>query len=187
MELVEQLLQALVEAGPDRGGLAGPPPRHDPPPSFAELEREIAGAFPALANVGYPAALQALYAHPLPFLDCRLVRLVASPSGAPLRELQELVFNSWWPELIAGQGLLAVADEGSDGGPLCLDTRAGDSPETWPVVVWDHDWQRVTATPFSSTDRMLACVIHLLQGGKIADLAGIGPQGSATEYAFLDE
>jgi hypothetical protein len=83
---------------------------------------------------------------------------------------------------------LAVADEGNDGGPLCLDTRAGDSPEAWPVVLWDHDWRQVTARPFSSAERMMACAIHLLRGGKIADLAAIDPQGSAaTEYAFLDE
>jgi hypothetical protein len=62
---------------------------------------------------------QALHAHVLPFLDCRIVRFEASPAGAPLRELRALVFDSWEPEAITGQGLLAVADDGPDGGPLC--------------------------------------------------------------------
>jgi hypothetical protein len=141
-----------------------------------------------LAQVRYPALLQALYAHVLPALDCRLVRFQASPADAPLEELRELVFNGWEPELIAGQGLLAVADEGNDGGPLCLDTRAGGSPEAWPVVFWDHSWRKVVGRPFSSTEQMLACTIHLVRGGRIADLATIDPQGSAaTEYAFFDE
>jgi hypothetical protein len=173
--VVEQLLQALVAA--DR--LAGPPPRHDPPPSFAALEQEIADAFPALAQVRYPAVLQAMYAHPLPFLDCSIVRFEASPHRPPLRQLRTLVLDSWEPEAIAGQGLLAVADDGNDAGPLCLDTRAGDSPEAWPVVLWDHDWRQITAKPFSSAERMLACVTHRLRGGRIADLAAIDPQGSA--------
>jgi hypothetical protein len=186
MDVVEQLLQALVADG--RSGLAGPPPRHDPPPSFAELEQEIADAFPALAQVAYPAVLQALYAHVLPVLDCRIVRFEASPAGEPLSELRALVLHSWWPDEIAGQGLLAVADDGNDGGPLCLDTRAGDSPEAWPVVLWDHDWRQITARPFSSAERMLACVAHLVRGGHAADLATIDPQGSAaTQYALLDE
>jgi hypothetical protein len=186
MEVVGQLLQALV--ADSRSGLAGPPPRHDPPPLFAELEQEIADAFPALAQVRYPAVLQALYAHLLPFLDCGLVWFEPSPAGAPLRELRALVFDSWWPEEIAGQGLLAVAVEANGALPLCLDTRAGDSPQAWPVVLWDHDWQQITATPYSSAERMLACITHWLPGGKIAELAAIDPQGSAaTWYAFLDD
>ena len=185
MEVIEQLLQALVDD--DRNELTELPPRHDPPPAFTALGHEIAAAFPALAQVRYPMVLQALYAHPLPFLDCGLVRFVASPSDAPLRELRELVFNGWEPELIAGQGLLAIADEGNDGGPLCLDTRVGGPPEAWPVMFWDHDWEQVTTRPFSSAERMLACTIHLLRGGKVAELAAIDPQGSAaTEYAFFD-
>jgi len=108
--------------------------------------------------------------------------------GAPLRELRALVFDAWRPDAIAGHGLLAVADDGNDGGPLCLDTRVGGPPERWPVVLWDHDWRQVTVRPFSSTDRMLACVTHLLRGGRAADLAAIDPQGSAASfYAFLDE
>ena len=184
--IVARLLQALVEDG--RSGLAQPPPRHAPPPSFAALQQEIAHAFPALAQVAYPTVLQALYAHVLPAVDCGIVRFEASPPGAPLRELRALVFDSWEPEAIAGQGLLAVADDGNDGGPLCLDTQAGGSPEAWPVVLWDHDWQKVTARPFSSAERMLACLTHLLQGGRVADLAAIDPQGSAaSDYVFLDE
>jgi hypothetical protein len=91
MGVVEQLLQALVEADPDRCELTGLPPRHDPPPPFAELEREIASAFPALAHVGYPAVLQALYAHMLPFLACELVQFVASAQDAPLDGLRSSV------------------------------------------------------------------------------------------------
>jgi hypothetical protein len=35
---------------------------------------------------------------------------------------------------------------------------------------------------------MVACVTHLLRGGRAADLAAIDPQGSAvTYYALLDE
>jgi hypothetical protein len=185
--IAEQLLQALVDDG--RSGLTQPPPRHDPAPSFAALEQQIAHAFPALVHVAYPALLQALYAHELPLLDCGMtVRFVASPRGAPLRELRALVFDAWRPDAIAGHGLLAVADDGNDGGPLCLDTRVGGPPERWPVVLWDHDWRQVTVRPFSSTDRMLACVTHLLRGGRAADLAAIDPQGSAASfYAFLDE
>lgn len=68
-----------------------------------------------------------------------------------------------------------------------LDTGAGASPEAWPVVPWDHDWRKVTARPFSSAERVLAYLTHLLQGGHAADLAAIDPQGSAaTDYAFLD-
>jgi hypothetical protein len=186
MRIVEQLLEALVKKG--RSGLVGLPPRHAPAPSFAALQQEIAHSFPVLVHVAYPTVLQALYAHVLPRLDCGIMRFEASPSGAPLRQLRALVFDGWEPEAIAGQGLLAVADDGNDAGPLCLDTRAGGSPETWPVVLWDHDWEQVTARPFSSAERMLACITHLLQGGRAADLAAIDPQGSAaTEYAFLDE
>ena len=56
------------------------------------------------------------------------------------------------------------------------------------MVLWDYDWQQVTATLYSSAERMLACITHLRRGGWIADLAVIDPQGSAaTHYAFLDE
>jgi hypothetical protein len=184
--VVEQLLQALVEADPDRCELTGLPPRHDPPPPFAELEREIASAFPALAHVGYPAVLQALYAHVPPVLACELVQFVASDQEAPLDGLRELVFR-YNPELIAGQGLLAIADEGHAQGPLCLDTRVGGPPEAWPVVLWRHGWEDVTATLDSSAERMLACVTHRLRGGRIAELAAIDPQGSvASYYGYLD-
>jgi hypothetical protein len=55
-------------------------------------------------------------------------------------------------------------------------------------VLWDHDWRKVTARPFSSAERVLTCLTHLLQGGRPADLAAIDPQGpAATVYAFLDE
>jgi hypothetical protein len=53
-----------------------------------------------------------------------------------------------------------------------------------------HLWQQgsATATPFSSAGRMLACVTHLLRGGRVVDLASIDPEGSAaTHYAFFDE
>jgi hypothetical protein len=184
--VVEQLLQVLVADG--RSGLAGPPPRHAPPPSFRSLEQEIAHRFPALAEVAYPAVLQALYAHVLPGLDCGIVQFQASPPDAPVGELRALVLDSWEPEAIAGQGLLAIADDGNDGGPLCLDSRAGGAPEGWPVVLWDHDWEQVTATLYSSAERMLACVIHWLQEGRVAGLAAIDPQGSAaTYYDFYDE
>jgi hypothetical protein len=111
----------------------------------------------------------------LPGLDCGIVRFQASPPDAPLGELRALVFDSWEPEAIAGQGLLAIADDGNDGGPLCLDSRGGGAPEGWPVVLWDHDWQQVTATLYSSAERMLACVIHWLQEGRVAGLATIDP------------
>jgi hypothetical protein len=186
MEVVGQLLQALV--ADSQSGLVELPPRHAPPPMFAELELEIADAFPALAQVRYPMVLQALYAHVLPFLDCGLVWFEASPAGAPLRGLRTLVFDGWWPEELAGQGLLAVAIEANGALPLCLDTRVGDSPQAWPVVLWDHGWQKIIATPYGSAERMLACSTHCLRGGKIAELAAIDPQGSAASwYAFLDD
>jgi hypothetical protein len=184
--VVDQLLQALVEEG--RSGLAELPPRHDPPPPFAALEQEIAGAFPALAQVRYPAVLQAVYAHVLPFLDCSIVWFEASPAGAPLRQLRTLVFDGWWPDQIAGQGLLVVAIDANTSGALCLDTRVGDSPGAWPVVLWDYSWRQVTTRPFSSAERMLACVTHRLRGGRVADMAAIDPQGSAaTTYSIFDE
>jgi hypothetical protein len=181
---VEELLQALVDDGWE---LTGPPPRHEPPPPFAALEREIATAFPALAKVGYPMALQALYGYVLPFLDCSLVWFEASPAEAPLRGLRTLVFDAWWPEEIAGQGLLAVAME-STGCALCLDARVGGSPEVWPVVRWDDSWRQVTTGPlFSSAERMLACLTDWWRGGRIADWSAIDPRGSAAHhYDFLD-
>jgi hypothetical protein len=80
--VVEQLLEALVADG--RSGLARPPPRHRPVPSFVALEHEIARAFPALAHIAYPAVLQTLYAHELPGLDCGIVRFEAR-HRTPLR------------------------------------------------------------------------------------------------------
>jgi hypothetical protein len=50
------------------------------------------------------------------------------------------------------------------------------------VVLWDHGWEQVTATLYSSAERMLACVIHWLQEGRVAGLAAIDPQGSAATY-----
>jgi hypothetical protein len=58
-------------------------------------------------------------------------------------ELPALVFDAWEPEQVAGRGLLAVANDGNDGGPLCLDSRVGGASEGWPVVLWDHGWKSV--------------------------------------------
>jgi hypothetical protein len=51
-------------------------------------------------------------------------------------ELPALVFDAWEPEQVAGRGLLAVANDGNDGGPLCLDSRGGLRPQVKSAYSW---------------------------------------------------
>lgn len=86
------------------------------------------------------------------------------------------------PAVIAGRGLLAIAEDGNDGGPLCLDTTKGLNPEHWPVVLWDHDERNTTGVLYSSASRLVACGAYLLGGGAPGGLAEVDPAGAAADY-----
>ncbi len=113
---------------------------------------------------------------------------MASKRGDPLEPLATLAFDSYLPSEIAGRGYLAVAEDGNDGGPICIDTRFGPEPDQWPLHLWDHDHQGIGPVLYISADQLLACAAHVLAGGSIHDLNRIDPEGHAADYyGFLDE
>lgn len=98
-----------------------------------------------------------------------------------------LALDGYDPDQIAGAGLLPIAEDGNDGGPLVVDVRAGGDPDVAPIRLWDHDARSVGPALYPNAATLLATAAHLLRGGRVADLASLGAPMAAEEYAFLDE
>lgn len=184
-QLVGELLSAAI--GDPHTAMAAWPPRHDTGVDFESLERRLSTGFDALAGFRYPPVLVELYSYVLPHIDCGLIRLMASAESDPLRELHEasLVWGS--PDRVAGAGFVAIADDGNDGGPLCLDVRSGRVASMAPIVLVDHETFEPSAVLYDDADSLVRCAAHLLRGGRVADLESLGGSGAAREFAFWDE
>lgn len=181
--LVTEFLRAA--SNDPSSGVTAPVPRHDPAPDFSALEDDLAARFPGL-QFRFPANLALLYAYVLPAIDCGLIRWLSSPRHQPLGDLRRLLFDSWVPEELAGDGVVPIADDGNDGGPLCLDVREQPG-EFAPVVLWDHEL-RTSSTPlYDDFDALLRCSTHLLVGGRVQELGALGGFGVAREFAWWDE
>lgn len=183
-QLVAELLDAAL-ADP-WSGLRQPPRQHPHAPDFERLEQEVARAFPVLVGFRYPAVLRLLYERELPRIDCGLVRLEASAGADPVAHLRAMVFEQYDPERIAGRGLVAIAEEGNDGGPLCVDVRSRP-PDDAPVVLWDHESGEVSVPLFDNAAALVRGCSALLRGGRVADLAEHGGRGAARVYDWWDD
>ena len=157
----------------DQRSVAGP---------FDELEAQITRTF--RVSITYPTVIRNLYGFVFPELDGQIIRFLASPATDPLGPLRTLAFDCYDPPSIVGLGLLPVAEDGNDGGPLVVDCRNGEDPNNAPVKLWDHERRSVGALLYPNTKVLLAAAAHLLGGGNVIDLGSLGAPNAAHEYRF---
>lgn len=121
-------------------------------------------------------------------MDIEIARLPSSPSNDPLGPLCQRILGGDRPREL---GLVPFGDEGMmDAGDLCFDARAPRDDADWPIVYWDHEWERspheIGPTIFSNFAKLLECAIHFLQGDhrfgarrhRIAGFFDIDPDGA---------
>ena len=82
------------------------------------------------------------------------------------------------PEELAGASLVPIADDGNDGGPLCLDV-AERSSQLAPVVLWDHD-HRTVSVPLYDNFGSLAVRSRTWAHSVAPELPACSPGGTAT-------
>ncbi|WP_196937111.1 SMI1/KNR4 family protein [Sphingobacterium hungaricum] len=101
------------------------------------------------------------------FEDCDFpyVRL---PNSMPTNPLEQIIDNLDWfiAEELIPLGFIPFADEGNDTGPLVFDTRNKKDNKDFPIRVYDHEYggdlEGLSEIIFSSFDKLLACLAHLL-------------------------
>lgn len=145
------------------------------PPDFEALEADIAKGFPTDVALRFPAAIREVYRWSFAGAQVGPVRLIDAPVGDPLAQLREQIFDFYDPGAIAGQGLLVIADDGNDGGPLCLRAEQGVPADAWSVWLWDHEDGGVTDRLFSSADKMIEVLRAIQDGSTVSEAAGLDP------------
>lgn len=185
---ISSLAQNLLEAAAadELTPLVLPLQHHESAPDFAELEAAIRDRYPTGPQLQYPEAIRDLYTYAFPKIDCGVIRLHPCRAEDPLGELRAAALDGWSPGEIVGRGLLPIAEDGNDGGPLCVDLREAD-PDSAPVCLWDHDWHRISDPLFENSAAMLRCVTSLLSGASVEELARHGGAGAAAYYGWWDE
>jgi hypothetical protein len=154
------------------------------PAAFVELEGDVAQT--SGRPLTYPPAIRELYEFVFPDLDCQIIRLMGSPAGDPLRRLRQLAVESYDPEQILGAGLLPLAEDGNDGGPLVMDLSRGAAPAEAPIRLWDHERRAAGPALYPNATVLLVAAAHLLRDGSVAELAELGAPAAADAYGWWD-
>ncbi|MGE0867906.1 MAG: hypothetical protein AB7P03_05065 [Kofleriaceae bacterium] len=177
----------LIPPADASGWIGWKPRRMDGALDWTALEAEIGAC--------YPPSFKRWYGRTFALdLDCGVVRLIAPRPPDPLACLRAAA-TTFGTTLVA-QGLLPFGREGNDAGPLCFDTRVAGADGETPVVSVDRELidipeDAISGVLFSSFERLLACLNHLLKAETPADrarriraFARIDPQGARVAWPY---
>src|SRR5579885_577741 len=158
-------LDMLVDPTPNKSGWVEwklVPQMTSLEPAMLALEKEV--------GIGLPTSFKDWLSRYYTLdMDIAIARLPACPSNNPLGPLRERIFGSGYhSERPRALGLLPFGAEAKmDAGPLCFDTRQARADNGWPIVYWDHDFDKrpeeIGPMIFSSFAKLIECATHFLE------------------------